>query len=263
MHTRRIFQEVKMSLSGISYLMRSRKIRCSAVVVAAGSGQRFGGDKMLCELLGTPILAYSLSVLQDCPYICEIVVVAGEENLVQCAEICDKYGFDKVTKVVLGGATRVESALSGACECSPESTLIAVHDGARPLVTSEVVSRVIECAASHKAAAAAIPSRDTVKLAKGRRVASTPDRDGVFCMQTPQVFDPVILKGALTNALQTDLKVYDDASAVEALGFAVYLSAGDEENIKITTPLDVKLAETILADRRERFLAERRAAQCE
>lgn len=247
-----------MALSSISNLIRSNKINCSAVVVAAGNGTRFGGDKLLCELLGTPVLAYSLSVLQESQYINEIVLVSSEENLVPFAELCDKYHFDKVTKVVLGGQTRVESALSGACECSPKATLIAVHDGARPLVSLEVVDKAIECAFAHKAAVAAVPSRDTVKLVKGRKVTSTPDREEAYCVQTPQVFDPIILKGALTNALQKELKVTDDASAAEAMGFDVYVSPGSEENIKITTPLDLKLAEVILAGRRERYLAKRR-----
>lgn len=250
-----------MSLSGISNLIRTKKILCSAVVVAAGSGSRFGGDKTLASLRGTPVLAYSLSVFQECQYIHEIVVVTTEEKLMDCAELCDKYSFDKVSKIVLGGSTRLESALGGASECSPKSNLIAVHDAARPLVTPELVEEVIELAFSHRAAVPAVAARDTVKLAKKNEVVSTPDRNQVFCVQTPQVFEPNILKGALTDALEKGKTVYDDASAVEALGFPVYLSRGSEENIKITTPMDMKLAEAILAERRERYLAERREKQ--
>lgn len=248
-----------MSLSGISHLIRSKKARCSAVVVAAGSGRRFGGDKLMAPLCGTPVLAYSLSVLQDCPYVSEIVLVASEDNLEPYAALCDKYDFHKVSKIVLGGETRLESALSGACECDPDAQLIAVQDGARPLITQELVHEVIESAISHKAAVPAVPARDTVKLTQGKTVLSTPDRDRVFCVQTPQVFEPTILKGALTSALEKGLKVPDDATAVEALGFPVYLSRGSHENIKITTPLDMRLAQAILDDRRDRFSAEREA----
>ena len=215
-----------MSLSGVSHLIRSKKARCSAVVVAAGCGRRFGGDKLMAPLYGTPVLAYSLSVLQDCPYITEIVLVASQDSLESYAALCDKYDFHKVSKVVLGGETRLESALSGACECDPGAQLIAVHDGARPLITQELVREVIESAMSHKAAVPAVPARDTVKLARGKAVLNTPDRDDVFCVQTPQVFEPSILKGALTNALEKGLKVPDDATAVEALGFSVRLSRG-------------------------------------
>lgn len=239
-----------MFLPKISNLIRSAKIDCSVVVVAAGSSDRFGADKMLAPLLGTPVIAYSLAVFQCCGYVKEIVVVVPDGKLETIAQLCDEQGFTKVSKIVLGGATRVESALSGASECRADAGLIAIHDGARPLVSLNVINRAIECAQVYRAAVPAIASRDTVKIAPKGVVSSTPDRREAFSAQTPQVFDPVIIKGALTNALSHDLTVFDDASAVEALGFPVYISEGSEENIKITTPLDLKLAETILTQRK-------------
>lgn len=244
-----------MFLSKISDFMRSGKIDCSVVIVAAGASRRFGGDKLSEELFGTPVLAYSLAVFQCCGYVREIVVVVSEDKLMETARLCDEQGFDKVSKIVIGGLTRLESALSGVSECRADAGLIAIHDGARPLVSLDVINAAIECADAHKAAAPAIPSRDTVKIAPKGIVSQTPDRENTYCIQTPQVFDPVIIKGALTNALTKEIKVFDDASAVEALGFPVYLSEGSEENIKITSPLDLKLAEIILTQRKNEAAA--------
>lgn len=233
------------------------KIRCSVVIVAAGSAQRFGADKLTTELLGIPVVAYSLSIYQFCDYVDEIILVTAEDKLVEMAQLCDAYGYDKVSRITLGGSTRVKSALSGVCECKRDATLIAVHDGARPLVTLDVINKAIECANAHLAAVPAIPARDTIKIAQKSIVSKTPNREETYQVQTPQVFEPSIIKGALTNALTKQLKVFDDASAVEALGVPIYLSEGSEENIKITTPLDMKLAESILLYRKARFSAEK------
>ena len=239
-----------MFLSGISSFIRSNKIKCSAVIVAGGSSERFGSDKIMAPLMETPVLAYSLMVFNACEYVTEIVVVTTSEKIEEVAKLCDDYNIQKVSKVVIGGASRAESALSGVSETSHSSNLIAIHDGARPLVTQEVVKGAIECAFHHRAAVPAIPARDTVKIVPQKSVLSTPKRSEVYSVQTPQVFDPNIIKGALTDALMKELPVTDDASAVEALGFSVFLSQGSEENIKLTTPLDMKLAETVLLSRR-------------
>ena len=237
-----------MNLSGL----KRKKIYCSAVVVAAGSGTRFGCDKMFVSLSGVPVLAYSLAILESCSYIAEIIVVTDSSKIIDVAELCAQYKINKATKIVCGGATRLESALSGISETDNKSNLIAIHDGARPLVTKEIVNNVIEAAFKYKAAIPAIPTKDTAKIVYNSFVEETPERSCVFGAQTPQVFIPEIIKGALTDALQKSNSVFDDASAVEALGFPVYITEGSEENIKITTPLDLKIAETILAARRER-----------
>lgn len=239
-----------MPLSGISNFIRSKKIKCSAVIVAAGSSERFGSDKIMAPLMGTPVLAYSLMVFDACEYISEIIVVTAAEKIETVAKLCDDYNISKVNKIVCGGATRAESALSGVSEISRSSNLIAIHDGARPLVSHAVLDKAIECALTHRAVVPAISSKDTVKIAKMGEVIETPERSDVFSIQTPQVFEPNIIKGALSDAVVKNLPITDDASAVEALGFKVYLSEGSEENIKITTPLDIKLAETILRSRR-------------
>lgn len=239
-----------MAFRDVSRLLRNKQINCSAVIVAAGSSERFGDDKIMASLLGTPVLAYSLMIFDACEYVKEIVVVTTEDKITAVAELCDYYNITKVKKIVLGGTTRTESALSGASETDHSANLIAIHDGARPLVTQEVVAGTIECAFSCHAAVAAVPAKDTVKIVSENTVLETPARPQVFSIQTPQVFEPNIIKGALTDAMVKNLPITDDASAVEALGFKVYVAQGSEENIKITTPLDMKLAETILLSRR-------------
>lgn len=227
-------------------IFKSNKQYCSAVIVAAGTSNRFGTDKLAAPLGSIPVLARTLSVFEGCKVINEIIVVTESEKIMDVAALCEQFNISKARKIVCGGETRLESALSGVSESSQKATLIAIHDGARPLVTEKLIESAIACAAKYRAAVPAVASKDTVKLASKHRVTETPERSGVFCIQTPQVFLPEIIKGALTAALTDNLPVTDDAQAVEALGFPVYLSEGSEENIKITTPLDLMLAETIL-----------------
>ena len=229
-----------------------KKISCSAVIVAGGSSQRFGSDKLSALLSGIPVLAYSLTIMEACKYVTEIIVVTESEKITTVAELCDRYNITKTTKIVCGGETRLESALSGVSETDNRSNLIAIHDGARPLVTTEIIEKTIECAFENKAAIPSINSRDTIKIVSGSIVAETPERDSVFAVQTPQVFLPELIKGALTNALQKGIAVSDDALSVEILGFPVCITEGSEENIKITTPLDLKICETILEARKRR-----------
>lgn len=243
-----------MSSMSLSAIVKKR-IKCSAVIVAAGSSTRFGSDKLFATLCGIPVLAYSLTTFEGCGYISEIIVVTESEKITEVAELCDRFNISKATKVVVGGATRLESALSGVSETDKKCDLIAIHDGARPLITAKIIEDAIEGAYKYKAAVPAVPARDTVKILSGAFATETPDRASVWCAQTPQVFVPELIKGALTNALQKGIVVSDDASAAELLGFSIFVTEGSEENIKLTTPLDLKIAECILASRRERAFA--------
>lgn len=225
---------------------------CAAVIAAAGSSQRYGGEnKLLAPLDGLSVLAHTLRAVERAERVDEIVIAAREEELLPYADVCKSIGIQKPCKVVVGGATRTESVLRAALETSEKTRLIAVQDGARPLVTPELIDRVIEQAAAVAAAAPAIPVRDTIKVADGRIVKETPARATLFAVQTPQVFDAALLRAALQSALTDGAEVTDDCSAVERLGKAVYLTEGDEENIKITTPLDLMLAEAIIRKRSE------------
>ena len=239
-----------MLLSKLTDKIFKVKIKCSVVVVAAGSSQRFGEDKLFTPLMGIPVLAYSLMTLESSALVSEIIVVTAQQSIVPVAELCDKYAISKVTKVVCGGASRLESALSGVSETDPHCSLIAIHDGARPLMTKELLENVINCAQKNKAAIPAVPAKETVKITAGGLITSTPDRAAAFNAQTPQVFLPELIKGALTNALEKNLIIYDDASAVEDLGYPVYITNGSAENLKITSPLDLSMAELILKSRK-------------
>ena len=226
--------------------------RCSVVIVAAGSSTRMGENKMKLSLGGMPVLVRTLTVFQSCHDIDEIIVVVGQDDVEETAYLCQDYGIDKTAKVMIGGSTRAESALIGLLQISAKAELAAIHDGARPLVTEEVISGAIKAARVYRAATPAVPVRDTVKETDGETVVNTPDRARLMAVQTPQVFEPDLIKAALTDAIRKGIPITDDCSAVEALGMKVRLTEGSEENMKLTTPLDVKIAEAILADRERR-----------
>ena len=233
--------------------MRERP-RCTALVAAAGSSSRMGGINKLMEMLdGIPVLVRTLTALQQAERVDEIVVATREEDLVEISRLCRTYGISKCTKVVRGGESRVHSVLLAALEASPEAELLAVQDGARPLVTPELIDRTIEAAARCGAAAPAVAVKDTIKtVGKDGAVTGTPDRSVLRAVQTPQVFQASLLKAALQDALDQQAAVTDDCSAVERLGKVVFLVEGSEENLKITTPVDLILAEAILASREGR-----------
>ena len=230
----------------------AQRPRCTALVAAAGSSTRMGGiNKLLQPLDGVPVLVRTLTALQRAGRIDEIVVAAREEDVVEISRLCRTYGITKCAKVVRGGESRTHSVLLAALEARPDAELLAVQDGARPLVTPELIDAVAEAAARTAAAAPAVPVKDTVKVVRADgTVDRTLDRDALRAVQTPQIFEASILKAALQSALEAGAAVTDDCSAVERLGKRVYLVEGDEENLKITTPVDLLLAEAIL-ERRE------------
>ena len=232
----------------------AQRPRCTALVAAAGSSTRMGGiNKLLQPLDGVPVLVRTLTALQRAGRIDEIVVAAREEDVVEISRLCRTYGITKCAKVVRGRESRTHSVLLAALEARPDAELLAVQDGARPLVTPELIDAVAEAAARTAAAAPAVPVKDTVKVVRADgTVDRTLDRDALRAVQTPQIFEASILKAALQSALEAGAAVTDDCSAVERLGKRVYLVEGDEENLKITTPVDLLLAEAILKDREER-----------
>lgn len=226
---------------------------CAAVILAAGSSVRMGSDKILAKLEELPVLARTLRPFQESPCISEIVVVTSAEKLMEVTELCREYNIGKVSKVVTGGKTRAESALTGVSEVSSRAELIAIHDGARPLVTLELIARTVQTAAKKLAAVPAIRSTDTLKTAgEDGAIVGTVDRERTWRIQTPQVFKADLIKGALTKAMKQELPLTDDSSAIELLGMTCFIVEGDEENIKLTRPLDFLLAAAILKDRRNR-----------
>lgn len=222
---------------------------CGAVIVAAGNASRMGGiDKVMAKLQGEPMVKRTVRAFQNCDAVSEMVIVTREDLIEPISALCREY--NKVKAVVVGGASRQESVQRGLNSLSDKVKLAAIHDGARPLITYEVIDRCIRAANTYGAAAPAIPVKDTIKTVEGGVVQNTPDRSKLRAVQTPQVFDIDLLKGALAKAKQDGAEVTDDCSAVELMGMKVKIVEGDEHNIKVTTPMDLKIAEMLLEEQK-------------
>lgn len=220
---------------------------CGAVIVAAGTASRMGGiDKVMAELDGEPMILRTVRTFQNSDAIKEIVVVTREDLILPIMRLCA--GLDKVKAVVCGGKSRQESVQLGLNALSSKVKLVAVQDGARPLITDAVIDRTVRAAHSYGAAAPAVPVKDTIKTVKGGVVKDTPDRATLQAVQTPQVFDFDLLRGALKKAAADGAAVTDDCSAVERMGMSVKIVEGDERNIKVTTPMDLKIAALLLEE---------------
>jgi len=235
------------------YTKAARKVLklqyCGAVIVAAGNASRMGGiDKVMAPIGGEPMILRTVRAFQACDAIREIVIVTRSDLIVPIMDLCHK--FDKVQAVMVGGETRQASVAVGLGALSGKVKLAAIHDGARPLITWQVIDRVVRAANAYGAAAPAIPVKDTIKVVRGGIVADTPDRKTLQAVQTPQVFDMDLLRGALKKAADDGVEVTDDCGAVERLGMSVKIVEGDERNIKVTTPLDLKIAELFLEERK-------------
>lgn len=209
-----------------------------AVIAAAGSSSRMGGrDKLAEPLDGIPVILRTLAAVEAVPEIREIVVVTREDRVEEYRRLLGQ--CSRLRAVVPGGSTRQESVRNGVRALSPDCTLAAIHDGARPLVTSEVFARCIEAARSCGAATAAVPVKDTIKLAdEAGRVLDTPDRSRLWAVQTPQIFDRERYLRAAEEAERRGLSCTDDCQLFEAVGWEVQLVMGDYRNLKLTTPED-------------------------
>lgn len=223
---------------------------CSVVVVAAGSARRMEGiDKILTPLGELPVLVHTLYAFQDCAQVTEVVVVTREDLLVTVGDLCRQFRLDKVTKVVVGGAERIHSVQAGLSEVRQDAGLIAIHDGARPLLSQEVLRGVLDRALVTGAAAPAIPMTDTIKRGENGLTVETVDRSTLFAVQTPQAFDADLIRAAIQKALADGELLTDDCAAVERMGMKVSLTQGSRENLKLTTPFDLIVAGAILEAR--------------
>ncbi len=238
-----------MDISGLTRGMRKALPLkyCGAVIVAGGSASRMQGvDKIMADLGGMPVIARTVQAFQDCEAVSEIVIAAREDQILPITQLCQAY--PKVTAVVRGGSSRQESVGLGLNALSKRVRLAAIHDGARPLASPQMIDRVIRAANTYGAAIPAVAVKDTVKTVSGGVVGETLNRDTLRAAQTPQVFDYDLLRGALKKAAEAGISVTDDASAVEQMGMTVKVVAGEERNIKITTPLDLKIAAMLLEE---------------
>ena len=227
------------------------KEKTTAIVLAAGQGKRMHSkiQKQFLEIGGKPVLYYSLHCFQESPLIQDIILVTGEEMISYCEqEIVKKYGFSKVRKVTAGGKERYDSVYAGLL-CCQDTDYVYIHDGARPFITEEMVQRGYEAVKRTNACVMGMPSKDTVKLADSSGyIKETPDRKIVWNIQTPQIFSYDLIRGAYESIRKKDMTgVTDDAMVVEQeTGTKILLVEGSYQNIKITTPEDLAIAEAFL-----------------
>lgn len=214
-----------------------------AVIVAAGSSRRMGGqDKLTALLGGRTVLARVIDVFERCRLIERIVIVLGALNLEWGRRLVVEQGWSKVSDVCAGGELRQDSVAAGLSHLT-DCCWAVIHDGARPLLTEDLISRGLAAAEETGAAVAAVPVGDTIKLAEGGLVCETLPRDKLWAVQTPQVFRIDVINQAYRKA---EGEVTDDASLVEQMGCPVKLYAGSYDNIKITTPGDLAVAEVLV-----------------
>lgn len=224
----------------------------SAVIVSAGNSTRMGGiNKQFLEIKGIPVLIHTLMVFNNAECIDEIVVVTRESDIGEVEKLLSTYGINKVVRVVKGGETRQISVLNGVNATSKNTDIIVIHDGARPLVTEKVITETLKCAISFGAAATGVKVKDTVKqVDDNNNIVATPDRAYLRFIQTPQIFYKALYLEAV-NSVENSKNFTDDCMLIEAFGKIVKFVDGDYENIKITTPEDVELAENYLNRRGE------------
>ena len=222
----------------------------SAIIVAAGSSQRMGFDKLLALLGDKPVLAHTINAFEQTPSVHEIILVARDERVPEFSDLVEQHDFQKVRHVIPGGEQRQDSVSAGLKRVLADCRFIAVHDGARPLVTPEQIEGVFACAREHGGAALAEPVTDTLKRAgKDRVVTGGVARTNLYAMQTPQIFARDLLERAYASVASGKIAVTDEVSAVEHLGEKVVLVPNSEWNVKITYPRDLLLAQAAIARR--------------
>ncbi|MDR2531129.1 MAG: 2-C-methyl-D-erythritol 4-phosphate cytidylyltransferase [Oscillospiraceae bacterium] len=217
----------------------------SALIVAAGESTRMGGvDKLMSAIGGVPLIARTILAFETCDLIREIVVVT--KRVGEVADLVHRMGCDKIAQIVIGGETRSESVRRGLQELSGKADYVAIHDGARPLVTAKLIAEVALAATLNGAAIAAAPVTDTVKHVMRGAIKRTVPRKTLYAAQTPQVFDVGLIKAAHQNALDKKLTLTDDAEAVEAIGGLVRIVECSHPNIKVTFPQDLLMVNAYL-----------------
>ena len=226
----------------------------SAIIAAAGLSERFGGSvtKQMTELCGVPVLIHTLRAYEACDCIHEIIIVARQDEVPYWEKLKRELEINKITRVVAGGHTRQESVLKGFEVVDDKSKFVAIADGARCLVTPEIIEDVCRAAYKYKAATAAHRSTDTVKIDSGKGfIEKTADRDSVWLAQTPQVFKTKLYRAAAYTALKKGFKATDDNSLVEFIGHPIRLVECGAQNIKITTQEDMVIAQGVLQKRED------------
>ena len=220
----------------------------SVIIFCAGNSTRMGGvNKILMPLGDRLVIGVTMQAFQACGSVSEIVIVAREADIPAIKAEAEAAGITKLTACTVGGATRQESVINGVKQISKEAQLVAVHDGARPLVKPEHIEKVIKDASVFGGATLGVPVKDTIKTVNDGLISDTPPRKFLYITQTPQIFKRQLYFEGIDFALEHGLDFTDDCQLVEAIGGKVAMTTGDYTNIKITTPEDIKLAEVLLA----------------
>lgn len=222
----------------------------SVVIPAAGSSNRMGEgiNKLLLELGGMPVLARTLLAFERCPLVNEIVVVCRESDIMTYAKLCEAFAITKVSQIVRGGASRSESVLCGVKACAEQADLVAIHDGARPLLRQENLEQVLRDAEEHGAACLVVPMKDSIKRVEDGFITADVARAALGAAQTPQVFAREKIQKALELVEKRGSAPTDDCAAAEQIGVRVFATPGDYTNIKVTTPEDLLVAEAFLQE---------------
>jgi len=229
----------------------TKRRKSGVIITAAGNGSRMGNvAKQLLEIAGKPVVYYSLAAFENSVNVDEIVVVTRQEDISAIRDIVEKYGFKKVSHITAGGATRDESVKNGFEKLSGDMKYVAIHDAARPLITTEKIDFVFRDAYKYGSACAVAKVTDTVKKNDGCGfIQKTLPREELFCAQTPQIFACDIYRTALSLHLKEKKPVTDDCSIVENAGFKIKLSDINSPNMKLTVPYDFDVIEAILIKR--------------
>lgn len=228
--------------------MKSKSIKVSAIIVAGGVGSRMGLSvpKQFVEVNGKPIIAYTINAVSKCEDVDEIIVVTNSDYLVYTKDVVDAFGFKKVKKIVSGGKSRPESVANGLKEVCKDSAIVAVHDGARPMIDPEVFSQCIKSAERFGCAAVGVKMKDTIKMSDDNGfIECTVDREKLWQIQTPQIFKKDIICSLYESSVN-NLVATDDCFLAEQAGYKVKLVEGKYENIKITTPQDIHILTGLL-----------------
>ena len=222
----------------------------SAILVAGGSSQRMGFDKLFAVIARQPVIAHAIRAFDHATSVSEIVVVVRQERHDEIRKITSGAGFKKIRAIVPGGEHRQDSVRAGLDRIDRDAKYVAVHDAARPLITPEQIERAFEQCRVHRAAALAQPVNDTLKRADAELlVVGSVDRHQIYAMQTPQIFERKLLEDAYRAVYAENILVTDEVSAVERLGYKIALVLNDDFNLKITYPRDLAVADFILRER--------------
>lgn len=220
--------------------------KTAAIIVAAGESSRMGTPKPFLTVFGIPVIIRALSAFELCRRVHQIILVARSQDIPELQKLLEQFPVSKLTDITEGGDSRAESVQKGVTLCNADTRIIAIHDGARPLVSGRVIERVLDAAELYGAAACGVPVKDTIKSADaGGKITGTPDRGSLWAIQTPQAFSLEPYRRAAELAGDSLAGFTDDCAVMEKAGHEVYIVRGDYRNLKITTPEDLVIAEAL------------------